>query len=62
MTGTTAPVANATNELAAAIQGDPNAAGSSPSSSRASVSMAELGFDKIRSASSSAWPLGIPLA
>src|SRR6266403_5561306 len=43
-TGTKAPTTNAKNELIAAVHGDPSPAGSSPSSSRASVSIAVFGF------------------
>src|SRR5688572_27979677 len=62
MTGSAAPAANAKKELAAAVHGEPSEAGSSPSSSRASVLMAVSGFSRIRDASSSAWSTAIPFA
>ena len=48
MTGIEAPIANATNEPAAAPHGEPSSSGSSPSSSRTSMSRAVSGSRKIR--------------
>src|SRR5262249_58820977 len=62
ITGIAAPNAKATNELAAAIQGDPSPDGSNPSSSRASVSIAVSGLEMIFLANSSASLMGIPFA
>ena len=45
MTGSAAPTAKAANELSAAAHGDPRDVGSSPSSSRASVSIAVSGLE-----------------
>src|SRR6266550_5083867 len=50
-TGTKAPTTNAKNELNAAVHGEPSPLGSSPSSSRAKVSMAVFGFWMMRCAS-----------
>src|SRR5678815_5066017 len=62
ITGIAAPHEKARNELQAAVQGDPRAEGSRPSSSRARVSIAVSGFDTIRLARSSASPAGMPFA